>query len=152
MKALGVSVAAQNHLYLAAPSLVQYWGEERAARTTPLATYLREGIPVSTGTDSPVIPYNPWWVLYHFATRGTISAGVIGEGERVSVLEALRAATYGNAYLTFEETEKGTLDPGMWADLTVLPIDPLAVDPEALEHVRPELTMVGGTVVWDASR
>ncbi len=152
MKALGVSVAAQNHLYLAAPSLVQYWGEERVARTTPLATYLREGIPVSTGTDSPVIPYNPWWALYHFTTRGTISAGVVGEGERVSVAEALRAATHGNAHLTFEEMEKGTLDPGMWADLTVLPIDPLAVDPEALEDLRPELTMVGGTVVWEATR
>ncbi len=148
MRSLGLAVTAQNHLYLAAPSLVQYWGAERAARTTPLRTYLAEEIPVSIGTDSPVIPYNPWWVLYHFTTRGTISAGVLDSSEAVSVAEALSASSAGLAYLTFEEGEKGTLDPGMLADFTVLPVDPLAIDPNTLEDVRPEVTVVGGRIVW----
>jgi predicted amidohydrolase YtcJ len=149
MRELGLNVTAQDHLYMAAPSLLQYWGAERAAMTTPLRTYLAEGIPVSVGTDSPVIPYNPWWVLYHFATRGTISAGVLDTGEAVSVLEALHASTTGNAYLTFEEDEKGTLDPGMFADFTVVPLDPLRADAQSLEDVEPELTVVGGRVVWE---
>jgi len=74
MRALGLSVSAQDHLYLAAPSLAEYWGEDRAAWTTPLRAYLDADIPVSLGTDSPVVPYDPWWVLHHFTTRETISA------------------------------------------------------------------------------
>ena len=58
MNALGVGVSAQDHLYLAAPSLVEYWGADRAGWTTPLRAYIDAGIPVSLGTDSPVVPYS----------------------------------------------------------------------------------------------
>ena len=58
MRALGLVVSAQDHLYLAAPSLVEYWGPDRAAWTTPLRAYLDAGIPTSLGTDSPVVPYD----------------------------------------------------------------------------------------------
>ncbi len=149
MRELGLAVSAQNHLYLAAPSLVEYWGPTRAAWTTPVAAYVEQGIPVSLGTDSPVIPYNPFWVLYHFATRGTISAGVMGPDQALSVEQVLRLSTAANAYLTFEEEWKGTLEPGMLADLLVLPENPLTMDPEGLEDLRPDLTVVGGRVVWD---
>lgn len=149
MRALGLAVTAQNHLYLAAPSLVKYWGAERAAMTTPLRSYLDEGVSVSLGTDSPVIPYNPWWALYHFATRGTISAGVLDPAQAVSTLEALRASTAGNAFLMFAEDERGTLDPGMLADFTVVEVDPLAIAPESLESIQPDLTVVGGRIVWE---
>ncbi len=146
---LGLAVSAQDHLYLAAPSLVEYWGAERAAWTTPLAAYVTHGVPVSLGTDAPVIPYNPFWVLYHFATRGTISAGVMGPEQALPVEQVLRLATTANAYLTFEEDRKGTLEPGMLADLLVLPENPLLIAPERLEGLRPDLTVVGGQVVWD---
>ncbi|HEY7819706.1 MAG TPA: amidohydrolase, partial [Vicinamibacteria bacterium] len=120
MKALGIHVAAQHHLYLAAPSLVKYWGFERAKRVTPLRAYLDAGIPVSLGTDAPVVPYPPLWVLYHFVTRDTLSAGVMGEDQKVSREEAIRAMTLGGAALTFEEDSKGSLEPGKLADLVVL--------------------------------
>lgn len=151
MRELGLSVTAQNHLYLAAPALVRYWGRDRAGLTTPLRTYLDEGIPVSIGTDAPVVPYNPWWAIYHFATRGTISAGVLDASEAVPVAEVLKASSVGGAHLTFEEDSKGTLEVGMLADLTVLPIDPLTADPSELEAVRPEMTVLGGRVVWSAA-
>ena len=96
MRALGVAVSAQDHLYLAAPSLVEYWGEHRAAWTTPVRAYLDAGIPISLGTDSPVVPYDPWWVLHHFTTRETISAGVVGEG---SAHYARRGAPRGHGRL-----------------------------------------------------
>ena len=108
MKDLGLTVSAQNHLYLAAPSLIEYWGEERAAWTTPVRAYLDNGIPLSLGTDSPVVPYDPWWALHHFTTRETISSGVVGADQRISRDEALRSATEGYAYLTFSEDHRGT--------------------------------------------
>jgi hypothetical protein len=149
MKALGLHVAAQNHLYLAAPSLVKYWGPERAGGVTPLRKYLDAGIPVSLGTDSPVVPYPPLWVLYHFVTRDTLSAGVMGAEHKVSRQEALRAMTLGGAELTFEETRKGTLEVGKLADLVVLEEDFLTCAPERLRDMSVDLTMVGGAIAFE---
>ena len=149
MRALGLSVAAQDHLYLAAPSLAEYWGEDRAAWTTPLRAYLDADIPVSLGTDSPVVPYDPWWVLHHFTTRETISAGVFGADQRVTRLEALRAATEGYAYLTFSEDERGSLEVGKLADLAVTAMDYLTCADPCLESMQVDLTVVGGRIVWE---
>ncbi len=148
MKALGLHVTAQNHLYLAAPSLVKYWGAERARWVTPLRAYIDAGIPVSLGTDTPVVPYPPLWVLYHFITRDTISAGVMGEDQKVSREEALRAMTLGGAALTFEEGSKGTLETGKLADLAVLEEDILTCEPERIRDMGIALTLVGGEIAY----
>ncbi len=140
-------VSAQDHLYVAAPSLVSYWGRQRAEWVTPVRAYLEAGIRVSTGTDAPVIPYNPWWTLYHFSTRDTISAGIMGADQAVPREEALRLATLENAYLTFEESLKGTIQVGKLADLIVLADEFLTVADEGIEGMRVLMTMVGGRTV-----
>ena len=77
-----------------------------------MATFLRERFLVAAGTDSPVIPYSPFWALYHFVTRDTISDGVYGAHERISREYALRAYTINGAKLTFEGDIKGSLQLG----------------------------------------
>ncbi len=149
MRDLGVVASVQHHLYLAAPSLVQYWGEERASWTTPLRAYIEAGVPVSLGTDSPVVPYDPWWVLHHFTTRETISAGVLDGAQAVSRLEALRAATEGYAHLVFAEERRGTLAPGKLADLIVTAESFLDCPDPCLETMEVDLTVVGGRIVWE---
>lgn len=149
MRAMGLLVSAQDHLYLAAPSLVDYWGADRAAWTTPLRAYLEAGIPVSLGTDSPVVPWDPWWVLHHFTTRGTISAGVLDDDQAVSREDALRAMTEGYAYLTFSEGARGTLAPGMLADLVVTAESFVDCEDPCLETMEVDLTVLGGRVVWE---
>jgi predicted amidohydrolase YtcJ len=147
MKALGLFVSAQNHLYLAGPSLVKYWGAARAAWTTPVRAYLDAGIPVSGGTDSAVVPYPPLWVIYHFVTRDTISGGVLGAGQRISREDALRLLTRNHWYLTFEEHTKGVIAAGRYADMVVLAEDIMTVPGERIERMNVLMTMVGGTVV-----
>ena len=149
MKDLGLTVSAQNHLYLAAPSLIEYWGEERAAWTTPVRAYLDNGIPLSLGTDSPVVPYDPWWVLHHFTTRETISSGVVGADQRISRDEALRSATEGYAYLTFSEDHRGTLSVGKLADFAVTAEAYLTCADPCLETMLIDITIVGGRIVWE---
>ncbi len=151
MKSLGLHLSAQDHLYLAAPSLVKYWGKMRAEWVTPLRAYLDAGIPISLGTDTPVVPYPPLWVLYHFITRDTISAGVMGEDQKLTREEALRAMTIGGAELTFEEDVKGSLEPGKLADLVVLPEDILTCEPKRIRDMEVDLTMVGGKIVFRRS-
>jgi predicted amidohydrolase YtcJ len=98
-----------------------------------------------------VIPYAPFWVMYHFVTRDTISGGVFGPKEGVSREEALRLLTINNARLMFEEKEKGSIEPGKLADLVVLSDDILTCTPERLRAAEALLTMVGGQVVYQKS-
>lgn len=148
LRALQLIVSAQDHLYLAAPSMAKYWGRERAERVTPVRTLFGEGILVAGGTDSPVIPYNPFWAMYHFVTRETISDGVYGASERISREDALRMYTINNARLTFEEARKGSLGHGKYADLVVLSADYLTVPESAIPSIKPLATMVGGKFVY----
>jgi predicted amidohydrolase YtcJ len=148
MKKLGLVISAQDHLYLAGPSLVKMWGPERAAWITPVRAYLDNGLVVSAGTDSPVVPYPPLWVFYHFVTRDTISGGVLGPDQRISRREALRLETINNAYTTFEENIKGSIEPGKVADLVVLPDDIMTVQAESLESMNVLMTVVGGKIVY----
>jgi predicted amidohydrolase YtcJ len=148
MKALGLMLSAQDHLYLAGPSLVKYWGAKRAAWTTPAKAYLAAGIPISGGTDSGVVPYPPLWVIYHFVTRDTISGGVIGADQAISREDALRLVTRNHAYLTFEEDSKGSIAPGRYADLVVLGEDLMTVSAKRIEQMNVLMTVVGGAVVY----
>lgn len=149
MRSLGLVVSVQDHLYVAAPSLVEYWGAERAGWTTPLRAYIEADIPVSLGTDAPVVPYDPWWMLHHFTTRGTISAGVLDDAQAVDRLSALRAATEGYAYLVFAEDERGTLEEGKQADLIVTTESYLECPDPCLETMEVDLTVVDGRIVWE---
>ena len=149
MKKLALVISAQDHLYLAGPSLVNYWGPVRAARTTPMRTYIDQGFVVAGGTDSAVVPYPPLWVFYHFITRDTISGGVLGASEKITRREALQVQTVNNAYLTFEERAKGPIEPGKLADLVVLPEDILTCPDKHIEQMQVDMTMVGGKVVYN---
>ncbi len=148
IKSLGVFVTVQNHLYLAGPSLVRYWGPARAAWVTPVRAYLDHGVDVAAGTDSPVVPFPPLWTMYHFVTRDTISGGVLGADQRITREEALRIATMGNARLTFEEQIKGSIEPGKLADFVVLDEDILTVPAKRIEQMKVLMTVVGGKTVF----
>jgi hypothetical protein len=148
MKRLGLIISAQDHLYVAGPSLVKMWGPKRAEWTTPLRTYMDQGLMVSLGTDASVIPYPPLWVFYHFVTRDTISGGVLGPDQKITRQEALKAQTINNAYTTFEEKTKGSIEPGKFADLVVLDEDIMTAPQKSIASMKVLMTMVGGKMVY----
>ena len=147
LKALGVILTAQNHLYLAGPSMARYWGPARAARVTPVRSYLDGGVMTAAGTDSGVVPYPPLWTFYHFVTRKTIGGQVMGADQKITRPEALRLATVNNAYLNFEEQVLGSLEPGKLADFIVLSDDILTVAESRIERMDVLMTVVGGKTV-----
>lgn len=148
---LGLVISAQSHLYLAGASLVNYWGRERAEQVAPVRSWLDAGVAVAGGTDNklPYVPESPIVTFYHWVTRGTVSAGVLGPEEAITREEALRIATLGNAYLTFEEELKGSLETGKLADLVVLSQDIMTVPAERIPETEVLGTMVGGRFVYD---
>jgi hypothetical protein len=60
---------------------------------------------------------------------------------------ALRLWTQGSAWFSGEESVKGTLVPGQYADLAILSADLMSVAPEEIRRINAVLTMVGGKVV-----
>lgn len=148
IKNLGVVVSTQFHAYMAAADIRHYWGRERAAKVTRVRDWLQAGLTVGGGSDWSLMPADPFWMMYFFATRNSRLSGPIGPDEAVSREEALRMMTINNAYITMEERVKGSLEPGKLADLLVLSADPLTVPAKQIRDITPLVTMVGGNVVY----
>ena len=149
IRELGLVLSVQDHLFLAAPSLKRMWGEERAAHVTPVRTYLNQGFLLVGGTDTPVVPLNPWWAMYHFLTRDTISDGVYGADERVLNREdVLRLFTLNYARLIHEEQTKGSISAGKLADFVVVSRDFLTVPEAEIRNLSALATYVGGKRVY----
>ncbi len=149
MKRLDLVLSVQDHLYLAAPALRNYLGAARASQITPVKSYLDAGFLVVGGTDSPVVPFNPFFEFYHFLTRDTISDGVYGANEAVaSRADLLRMMTINYAKLTGESGIKGSIEPGKLADFAVLSDDLLTVEAAKIPAMRALLTYVGGREVY----
>jgi hypothetical protein len=56
--------------------------------------------------------------------------------------------TANGAYLSWEEKEKGTIEPGKLADMIVLPFDPLSASEETFLAGKVDMTFLGGKVVF----
>jgi predicted amidohydrolase YtcJ len=149
MQDLKLMVSAQDHLYLAAPALKKYWGMDLASEVTPLKMYLDAGLLVAGGTDSPVIPFNPFWELYHFASRDTISDGVYGADQKIaSRTLLLRLDTINYAKLIGEDNHRGSIEAGKLADFAVLTDDFLTVPVEKIPTMKALATYVGGQEIY----
>ncbi|CAI8039401.1 N-substituted formamide deformylase [Geodia barretti] len=119
----------------------------------PAGALARSGVTIAFGSDAPVIDPNPWPGIYSAVTRcasdGRPLSGT-GTGEQaLDVWQALRAYTLGSAEAEGTSTVKGSLAAGKLADFVLVDTDPLSIDYEALPNVKPLMTVVGGTVVWD---
>jgi len=154
MKSLNLSLAAQDHLYLAAPVLKRYLGIARASQITPVKNFLDAGLRTSGGTDSAVVPTNPFWVMYHFISRDSISDGKYGDGhdgfkdQRVSRETGLRMLTGYYADLTEDRAIKGSIEPNKVADFVVLSADFMTVPEKALQDLHAIRTYVDGKEVY----
>ncbi len=124
-------------------------GPERASRAMPMRTYLEAGVPLAGSSDSYITDYNPWVGMHAAVNRRTVMGRDLGkDAEAITPAEALRSYTLGGAYASGREDWQGSIARGKLADLVVLDRDPLAIDPDELDHVKPTATMLGGEWVY----
>jgi predicted amidohydrolase YtcJ len=105
---------------------------------------LDAGAVLANGSDAPVEELDPLAGIVAGVRRTLDDRPPWRPEQAVTVEEALRAATVAPAWLEGQERRRGTLRPGMLADLVVLDRDPLACRPEELPELRVLATMVGG--------
>lgn len=158
MAALGIIVstnlAGYANDYEAA---VKNLGQAQADRQTPVREWIDNKVVVLYGSDyngpnpETASSNNPFIPMYYYVTRKRKDGSVIGENQKITREEALRIATINNAYATFEEEVKGSIENGKLADFVVLSADYLTVPEEEILKLRPMATYVGGKKVFEAS-
>ena len=157
--ALGVCVDTQPAWYYKdGDALAPALGEDRMKHFIGLADWLRGGVKVAINSDHmfgldpnlSLNPYNPFLAMGTAVTRKTEAGQVIAPEQKVAREDALRMMTINAAYLSFDETKKGSIEVGKLGDLAVLSDDLLTCDPDRIKEIQVLATVVGGKVVYEA--
>ena len=150
MAAHGIAIVQQpNFTYTLEGRYVEHLDGYRLEHNNPVRTPIEHGIFMALSSD--ILPIDPRVGLYAAVTRKGMSGRVFAADEAIGIEEAIRAYTAHGAWVTFEEDAKGTLEPGMLADLVVLSEDLLTMDPERIMDVEVDMTIVGGRVLYERS-
>jgi predicted amidohydrolase YtcJ len=141
-----VNLFANHHFYWGDEHYRLTVGPERAERMNACRTALASGVPMAIHSDAPVTPLGPLFTAWEAVNRITASGRTQGEGEKISVAEALYAITIGAAYTLHLDHEIGSIEIGKKADLAVLEDDPTEVDPTELKDIKVWGTVQNGRI------
>ncbi|MGH0927507.1 amidohydrolase [Bacillus pacificus] len=150
VKALNGGIAIQDRMAFQGEYFVDLYGKEAAKRTPPIYRMLDLGIPVGAGSDATrVSSYNPWVALYWMVAGKTIGGlSIYDEKNKLDRKVALELYSKGSAWFSGDESKKGTLAVGQFADIAVLSADYFTVPEEEIKDLESLLTIMGGQVVY----
>lgn len=150
VKALGGGIAIQSRMAYQGEYFTDRYGAAAAQHTPPVKRMLEMGVPVGGGSDATrVSSYNPWVAMYWLTAGKTVGGlQLYNEETRISRETALELYTKGSAWFSNEQDKKGTIEPGMFADLAVLDQDYFTVAEEAIKNIEAVLTIVDGRIVY----
>jgi len=144
---LGIIASLQQPLaYAFAPEMIDVWGEDRSHQANPIRRWIEEKIPVAAGSD--VIPYKPIFSIWTMVSRMTRLGRPLGPKQAISVNEAIRSYTWGGAYLTHTERQRGSIAVGKVADLVILSKNIFEIPAEKIPDIKVQAVLVGGRPVF----
>ena len=132
---MGVNLFANHHYYWGEQHRAITVGPERAERMNACRSALEAGVPFAVHSDAPITPLAPLFTAWCAVNRLSATGRVLGEHQRISVLDALRAITLGAAWTPKLDVEIGSIECGKRADFAVPGPDPPPVAPEAPQDV-----------------
>jgi predicted amidohydrolase YtcJ len=147
---LGVIAAMQGvHCTSDAPYVLLRLGPQRAEEGAYVwQKLMKSGVIVGNGTDAPVEDVSPLASFYASVSRKLKDGTRFYADQRMSREDALKSYTWNNAYAAFEEKEKGSLEVGKLADITVLSRDIMTIPEDDILSTDVVYTIVGGKVAF----
>ena len=150
IKKLGVVPSSSiGYMYDLGSQYSENFGPEAGRWLHPHKTMMKMGIIAGGNSDCPVSYYSPFVQIYAAVTRKTRSGQVVGLEESISVMDAIRVYTWNGAYLSKEETIKGSIEPGKLADLIVIDRDILTCTHEEIKNINVITTIVDGKIIFE---
>lgn len=149
LRDLGIAVTTHTsaHIYKRGPEHLDRLEPERWREIVPLRRLDEAGVNIAFGSDNA--PYSLFHSIWHAVARRARTGVAVNPDQAVSRMDALRFATRGGAYLSFDEDHRGSLETGKLADCAVLSDDLLQCEEEKIPLLQSELTIVGGRIVFD---
>ncbi len=148
MADIGIMATMQDHPVLLGHNQRRWWGDEHAAYAIPIRKTIDAGVTVGGGTDGPVVPVDPFLSMWWMTTRQVLKGYVLGKEHAITAKEALQLYTINNARIQGVDKERGSIEVGKLADLTVLSQDILSVPLDAIRETKAHLTVLGGKIVY----
>lgn len=135
---------------------VYYWGDvhlanlgmERASQISASKTALNNNLAFTYHQDTPVIKPNMLETIWCAVNRITRDGVLLGENQKVTPYEALKAITINAAYQNKEEDIKGTIEEGKLADFVILSDNPLTCDPMTIKDIEVLETIKEGKTLY----
>ena len=158
MRAIGIVADLQPAwLYLDGAVLLTQFGDKRLAYFQPYRALIDRGVVAGGGSDHmqklgglrSINPYNPFlgmWTAIARQPRRTDAP--LHPEQNITRQEAIRLYTINNAYLTFEEREKGSLEAGKLADFILIDRDILTCPTDEVRDIKVRETWLGGKRVY----
>ena len=160
MSELGVYADMQPAWFYKDANAMEYiLGEKRIQMFHPYRSLFDAGVIVNGGSDhmvkwdanSSINPYNPFLAMWTVVTRTTERGTVIIPSEAITREEALKMYTINNAYSTFEESLKGSIEPGKLADMAILTEDFLNCPVDKIKDIESATTILGGKIIYSST-
>ena len=148
--ALGVIASMEGvHCTSDAPYVLARLGPKRAEEGAYVwQKLMKSGAVVSNGTDAPVEDVDPIASYYATVSRKLKDGSVFYPDQRMSRMEALKSYTLNGAFAAFEESSRGSLKAGKYADMVVLSKDILTIAEDDIPSAQVVYTIVGGKVLY----
>ena len=128
-----------------------FYGEDFMKYAMAYKSFEDAGVHASTGSDFGTPgPFAPLMSMQGMITRKGFNGETWGAMQKLTVDQAIRAASTNGAYNTREEAIKGSIVAGKLADYVVLADDLHVVDPEKIKDVKVVQTVVGGITRYQA--
>ena len=137
---MGVTIVQNPSHFMIAPLLQARLGPDRVARIDLVKAAIAAGVPFAIGSDGPLNPF----LNIMFATINAANPS-----QALTVEQAVAAYTRGSAFAEHAEREKGSIAPGMLADVALLSHDIFKVPPPELPRTTSVLTIVNGRIVHE---
>ncbi|WP_034259116.1 amidohydrolase [Altibacter lentus] len=136
-----------------------YWAEDRVGPDRIEGAYAYKSLlersgTIALGTDFPVERVNPMYTFYAAVARKDLTnypADGYRMEESLTREETLKGMTLWAAYSNFEESEKGSIEKGKFADFTVLEQDIMTIPADSIPKVKVNATFINGQKVFERS-